>query len=209
MQEVLHMSMFKKKKVSLPHVILYILFLFVYYTVTKNLSASVLGSIIAPLYYKIPLPILFTIGLLLLIIIDLLIPSLAVGFLFFFFVPEQYHKNNHWRKCFLKFVLPGEIIRFLISFVCLGHQNQIGGRFSIFACFLFENTYLIATKRDIPVRHDLEYIPADFLAFAFWYLLYAAIYGVLIALVYRFLWQREAQKLMVYHAPTETPDTKS
>ena len=153
------MSMFKKKKVSLPHVILYILFLFAYYTITKNLSASVLGSIIAPLYYKIP--------------------------------------------------LPGEIIRFLISFVCLGHQNQIGGRFSIFACFLFENTYLIATKRDIPVRHDLEYIPADFLAFAFWYLLYAAIYGVLIALVYRFLWQREAQKLMVYHAPTETPDTKS
>ena len=69
MQEVLHMSMFKKKKVSLPHVILYILFLFVYYTVTKNLSASVLGSIIAPLYYKIPLPILFTIGLLLIIII--------------------------------------------------------------------------------------------------------------------------------------------
>ena len=92
------MSMFKKKKVSLPHVILYILFLFAYYTITKNLSASVLGSIIAPLYYKIPLPILFTIGLLLIIIIDLLIPSLAVGILFFFFVPEQYHKNNQIRK---------------------------------------------------------------------------------------------------------------
>lgn len=123
-----------------------------------------------------------------------MIPALVVGILFYFFVPEQYHKTNRWNRCFLKFVLPGEIIRFLISFVCLGHQSQIGGRFSTLACFLYENTYLLATKRSIPVRHDLEFIPADFFVFALWYLLYAALYGVLIALLYRFLWRRESAK---------------
>ena len=94
-------------------------------------------------------------------------------------------------ECFFKCVLPGEIIRFLISFVCLGHQSQIGGRFSILACFLYENTYLLATKRSIPVRHDLEFIPSDFFVFALWYLMYVAVYGVFIGFLYRLLWQRE------------------
>ena len=201
--------MVRKKKVTLSHIILYILFLFAYYTITKDLSTSVLGSVIAPLYHKMPLAILFIVGLLINLFIDLLIPALAVGILFFFFVPEQYHKTNHWRKCFFKFVLPGEIIRFLISFVCLGHQSQIGGRFSILACFLYENTYLLATKRSIPVRHDLEFIPSDFFVFALWYLLYVAVYGVFIGLLYRLLWRRERANKgddRILHNPTENTE---
>ena len=204
------MNTLKKKKVSLPHIILYILFLFAYYTITKDLSQSVVYSLFSPLLgTSFPRPILFIFVLCTLLLIDLLLPILAVGILFFFFVPEHYQKNNHWRKCFLKFVLPGEIIRFLISLVCLGHQIQFGGRFSTLVAYLFENTYIFATKRHEAIRNDLEYVPADFLAFAFCYLLYAAIYGVLIALVYRFLWQQEAQKHTVYHTPTENPNTKS
>lgn len=68
---------------------------------------------------------------------------------------------------------------------------------------------MVATNRYEAIRNDLMYIPADFFVFALWYLLYAAIYGVLIALVYRFLWQREAQKHTVDHAPAENPDTKN
>lgn len=178
-----------KKRVTIFHGIIYALFLLIYYSLTKNLSSSVAGILIAPIYSKIPLAFLFVLGFSLYLIIDLILPVFAVGILFYFFIPEQYHKKNHWRKCFLKFVLPGEIIRFLISFVCLGHQSQIGGRFSKLACFLFENTYMIATKRHEAIRNDLEYIPADFFVFALWYLLYAAVYGILIALVYRFMWQ--------------------
>ena len=183
--------MLRKKRVSIPHIILYILFLFAYYTITKDLSISVTYGVFGPLMNIIPRPILFILVLFTYLLIDLLLPVLAVGILFFIFVPEQYHKKNHWRKCFLKFVLPGEIIRFFMSLVCLGHNNQIGGRFCNAPAFLFENTYMVATKRYDAIRNDLMYIPADFVAFAFWYLLYAAIYGVLIALVYRFLWQRQ------------------
>lgn len=183
--------MLRRKRVSIPHIILYILFLFAYYSITKNLSMSVSNLVFSPLMNIIPRPILFIFVLFTYLLVDLLLPVLAVGILFFFFVPEQYHKKNHWRKCFLKFVLPGEIIRFFISLVCLGHNNQIGGRFCNAPAFLFENTYMVATKRYDAIRNDLMYIPADFVAFAFWYLLYAAIYGVLIALVYRFLWQRQ------------------
>ncbi len=207
------MSMFKKKKVSLPHVILYILFLFAYYTITKDLSQSVVYGLFSPLLgTSFPRPILFIFVLCTFLLIDLLLPILAVGILFFFFVPEQYHKKNHWRKCFLKFVLPGEIIRFFMSLVCLGHNNQIGGRFCHAPAFLFENTYMVATNRYEAIRNDLMYIPADFLAFAFWYLLYAAIYGVLIALVYRFLWQRQIAYHgddRVLHDPTENTNTES
>lgn len=201
------MSFFKKKKVTIPHIILYVLFLFAYYTITKDLSSSVAGILIAPIYSKIPLAFLFVLGFSLYLIIDLILPVFAVGIVFFFFIPKQYDKKSHWRKCFLKFVLPGEIIRFLISFVCLGHQSQIGGRFSKFACFLFENTYMIATKRHEAIRNDLEYIPADFFVFALWYLLYAAVYGILIALVYRYVWrwQRASQG----DAPTLTSQNET
>ena len=206
------MSFFKKKKVTIPHIILYVLFLFAYYTITKDLSISVTYGVFGPLMNTIPRPILFILVLFTYLLIDLLLPVLAVGILFFFFVPEQYHKKNHWRKCFLKFVLPGEIFRFFISLVCLGHNNQIGGRFCNAPAFLFENTYMVATKRYEAIRNDLMYIPADFVAFAFWYLLYAAIYGVLIALVYRFLWQRQRahqEDDVVLHNPSENTDKEN
>ena len=168
---------------------------------------TVSNLVFSPLMNIIPRPILFIFVLFTYLLVDLLLPVLAVGILFFFFVPEQYHKKNHWRKCFLKFVLPGESIRFFISLVCLGHNNQIGGRFCNAPAFLFENTYMVATKRYDAIRNDLMYIPADFVAFAFWYLLYAAIYGVLIALVYRFMWQW--QRASQGDAPTLTPQNET
>lgn len=50
---------------------------------------------------------------------------------------------------------------------------------------------MVASNRYDAIRNDLTYIPTDFFAFTICYILYAVIYGLLIALVYRFLWQRE------------------
>lgn len=183
--------MVKKKKVTLSHIILYILFLFAYYTVTKDLSMSVSYGIFGTVMDHIPRPILAVFVSLIYVFVDLLLPVLVTGILFFFFVPEHYHKSNQWRKCFLKFVLPGEIIRFFISLICLGHNKQLGGRFCNAPAFLFENTYMVASNRYDAIRNDLTYIPTDFFAFTICYILYAVIYGLLITLVYRFLWQRE------------------
>ena len=184
--------MLKKNRVSIPHIILYVMFLFAYYTFTKDFSQSFVYGVFSPLLNtEFPRAVLFVLTFLSFMIIDLLLPVLVTGVLFFFFVPEHYHKKSHWHKCFLKFVLPGEILRFIISLVCLGHNNQIGGRFSHASTFLFENTYMYAANRYEAIRHDLEYIPTDFLVFALWYLVYAAVYGVLIARVYRMLWMRE------------------
>lgn len=207
----MEIAMVKKKKVTLPHIILYVLFLFAYYTVTKDWSMSVAHSIFAEVMNHIPRPILAVFVSLIYILVDLLLPVLVIGILFFFFVPEQYHKKNHWRKCLLKFVLPGEIIRFFISLVCLGHNKQFGGRFCNAPAFLFENTYMVASNRYDAIRNDLMYIPTDFFVFALCYLLYAVIYGILIALLYRFLWQRERSNRgddRIIQAPTENTEEK-
>ena len=82
----------------------------------------------------------------------------------------------------------------------LGHLNQ-SGVFSLVPTFLFENMYLIWTNRSEPVRQWLEYIFADFVAYAACYIIYLVIYLALVMLIYKRFWaeaKKDSEDLIIH-----------
>ena len=129
------------------------------------------------------------------ILIGLGVPLLATFLFFKSVVAKQYVPSEDkffWLKSCARLILPAETIRFIFCLKSLGHLNQ-SGVFSLVPTFLFENTYLHWTNRSEPVRQWLEYILADFLAYAAWYIIYIAVYLALVAILYKRFWKK-AQK---------------
>ena len=109
----------------------------------------------------------------------------------------------HWAKSCLVFVLPAEILRFIICTITLGHINSTG-YFAFLPPLLFENTYLLWSGRHVLVRNELQSNFVDFLVFIICYLIYAVIHLCLVLLVYRRYWlagKKDREELII-HEPT-------
>ena len=129
------------------------------------------------------------------ILIGLSIPLLATFFYFRSVVADQYIPSEDkfcWIKSCARLVLPAETIRFLFCLSSLGHINQTGN-FAFLPSLLFENTYLLWTNRHEPVRQWLEYIFADYVAYALCHIIYLVIYLTFVMLIYKYFW-KEAKK---------------
>lgn len=152
-------------------------------------------NMITPAEGETPSVLLLICALAIYILIGLSIPLLATFFYFRSVVADQYipiEDKFCWLKSCARLVLPAETIRFLFCLSSLGHLNQ-SGKFAFLPSLLFENTYLLWTNRSEPVRHWLEYIFADFVAYALCHIIYLVIYFALVMLIYKHFW-KEAQK---------------
>jgi len=152
-------------------------------------------NMIKPTEGETPSVLLTIFALAIYILIGLSVPLLATFFYFRSVVADQYIPSEDkfcWLKSCARLVLPAETIRFIFCLSSLGHLNQ-SGVFAFLPSFLFENTYLLWTNRSEPVRHWLEYIFADFVAYALCHIIYLVIYLALVMLIYKHFW-KEAQK---------------
>ena len=152
-------------------------------------------NVIKPTEGETPSVLLLICALAIYILIGLSIPLLATFFYFRSVVADQYIPSEDkfcWLKSCARLVLPAETIRFLFCLSSLGHLNQ-SGVFAFLPSFLFENTYLLWTNRSEPVRQWLEYIFADYVAYALCHIIYLVIYLALVMLIYKHFW-KEAQK---------------
>ena len=152
-------------------------------------------NMIMPTDGETPSVLLLICALAIYILIGLSVPLLATFFYFRSVVADQYIPSEDefcWAKSCARVILPAETIRFLVCLSSLGHINQ-SGNFAFLPTLLFENTYLLLTNRHEPVRQMLDYHFADFVAYAFCYLLYIVIYLALVMLIYKRFWA-EAKK---------------
>ena len=152
-------------------------------------------NMIKPTEGETPSVLLLICALAIYILIGLSIPLLATFFYFRSVVADQYIPSEDkfcWLKSCARLILSAETIRFLFCLSSLGHLNQ-SGVFAFLPSFLFENTYLLWTNRSEPVRQWLEYIFADYVAYALCHIIYLVIYLALVMLIYKHFW-KEAQK---------------
>ena len=98
--------------------------------------------------------------------------------------------ENGYTSHFVRLILPGEILRWLVVMFPLGSVNSTG-YLSLLPSMLFENTYLKWSDRHKYVRQYLEFIPADYWAYSLCYLIYIAIYMAGLIAIYRYLASRE------------------
>ena len=173
---------------------------------SNYISVFVAGGIInmiKPTEGETPSVLLLICALAIYILIGLSIPLLATFFYFRSVVEDQYISGEDkfcWLKSCAKLVLPAETIRFLFCLISLGHMNQ-SGFFAFLPSLLFENTYLLWTNRSEPVRQWLEYIFADYVAYALCHIIYLVIYLALVMLIYKHFWkesQKDSEDLIVH-----------
>lgn len=173
---------------------------------SNYISVFVAGGIInmiKPTEGETPSVLLLICALAIYILIGLSIPLLATFFYFRSVVEDQYISGEDkfcWLKSCAKLVLPAETIRFLFCLISLGHMNQ-SGVFAFLPSLLFENTYLLWTNRIEPVRQWLEYIFADYVAYALCHIIYLVIYLALVMLIYKHFWkesQKDSEDLIVH-----------
>jgi len=128
-------------------------------------------------------------------------------------IGDQYKHSegkHHWLRNFLIFVLPGEVFRFLISLIDLGHTGGTG-KITFVPSFIFENIYIYLTGSNKRVRMELQYIAADYFAYIGCYLLYLIVYCSLLMIPYYLLWKKaefERNELIRYRREDEQHEIK-
>lgn len=117
-------------------------------------------------------------------------------------VPSHYFPSKD-KRCMLKnlllFILPGEIIRFIIYFLSVGDITKTGV-FALPATVLFEGTYQLWTKRSTLITQD-KFIFADFAACFLTYAIYFALYFSCLYFIYKHYWnvgKREHDDLVIH-----------
>ncbi len=106
-------------------------------------------------------------------------------------VPEQYahSSTSSPRASFACFVLPTEVLRYLVSLYDLGWiQNT--GKLTPVTCLLYERFYLLPTGSSYRYAILHEYTLADYASYSLIYALYAAIHVALSYLIYRKSWRK-------------------
>ena len=186
-----------KNRISLTDMILYAGLLLLSNPIILSFTTFLIEKLLMPFYNAVPYVVLAIISLILYIAMFLLVP-IAIMYLFFHVrLPYQYQKKQPWKNSFLKLILPAEILRYFLCLESVGHIRQ-GGVFAILPSLIFENSYLIWTGRHNIVRNDLDYIFMDYFAYTVCYVIYALIYGALLAWVYHRCWEAEAEEQDVY-----------
>ena len=128
-------------------------------------------------------------------------------------IGDQYKHSegkHHWLRNFLIFVLPGEVFRFLISLIDLGHTGGTG-KITFVPSFIFENIYIYLTGSNKRVRMELQYIATDYIAYIGCYLLYLIVYCSLLMIPYYLLWKKaefERNELIRYRREDEQHEIK-
>lgn len=185
----------KTYNVNFASMLLYAFVLFLSSYLAYFVAGTVVG-LFQPIADKIPFALLAIFVFAIYIFVGFCVPFLAIFFLFKSTVGKQYVPNEDkrfWLKSCLRFTLPGEIVRFLVCQVTLGHIKSTGF-FAYLPTLLFENTYLRWTGRGEQVRQKLlEYNFADFIVYALCFFLYLAIHLTLVMMIYRRFWL-EAEK---------------
>ncbi|MBE6611954.1 MAG: hypothetical protein E7632_05640 [Ruminococcaceae bacterium] len=104
-------------------------------------------------------------------------------------IPAQ-HLDNEGRRSWLNnglwLILPGEIIRFVVTLIDLGNGNGTG-RFALVPSMLFEQIYM--RTAGIASRDYLSGSTADYLAYTAIYLVYLAANAALLLFIYRRFWK--------------------
>lgn len=94
-----------------------------------------------------------------------------------------------WLRNFLIFIMPGEILRFLISLLDLGHSSGTG-RIAFTPSFAFENIYIYQLGLNTRIRIEMNYQLSDFLAYIACYIVYLFVYVSLLLVIYRRFWKK-------------------
>jgi len=160
-------------------------------------GSRILNVLLLP-FVKLPAVWFNLIGVLIMCPVILFLSYLVIFFHFKKVVPNHYiaHEDKYlWLKNCLIFTVPGEIFRMILCTFSLG-QIKSTGMFGYLPTMMFEYIYLDLSGRSNAVRLELDLIFGDFVAFILCYLVYAAVYMVLLAWIYRFFWKkREKERL--------------
>ena len=187
----------KSHNVTFTSMLLYAIVLFLSNYLAYFVSGTIVG-LLQPIADKIPYALLTIVAFAIYILIGFAIPFAAIFFCFKYTTEKQYMPNED-KKCYLKscarFILPAEIIRFLVCQATVGHIKTTGF-FAFLPTLLFESTYLRWTDRSEQVRQSfLQYNFADFTAYALCFLVYVAIHLAVVVFIYRRFWIRAEKEL--------------
>ena len=180
----------KSYNVRINSMFFYTFLMFLSNYIAFQVVIMIISNLLQPIADKFPYALLVICVSAVYILINFAVPSIFYFFFFRSVVEEHYIPSEdkfHWAKSCAKLILPAEIIRFLICQVTLGHITT-SGTFASLPCFSFENTYLHWTNRREQVRQLLQYNFVDFVAYAVCYMIYIAVYLVLVMLIYRHFW---------------------
>lgn len=174
----------KNKKIQRSDVLLYIVFACVGNGIITNVISILLQWFIVPL----------NAGALirhLLLFVGTFLATMGLFYLFYrervhgYYTPNQ--NKGDLPKTVLALILPGEIVRFLLSLLSLGSAASTGA-VSIIPTVLFEQTYLKWSNRYAIVRGGGSVIALDILMYVICYLIYfAAHFGALTA-IFWYIW---------------------
>ena len=120
----------KRNRISFTDIILYGGLLLLSNPIIWFFTTFLIEKLLMPFYNVIPYVVLAIISLILYIAMFLIVP-ISIMYLFFRVrLPYQYQKKQTWKNCFLKLILPAEILRFFLCLESVGHIRQ-GGVFAI------------------------------------------------------------------------------
>ena len=193
----------RSKNILVRDMFLYMLVMFVANCVASVVAGWAVKALVQPFIGKMPDALAVVLAMVVFALFTLLVPLIGGYFCFRSMTPGQYCPTEdrfRWLKSCAWLVLPVEIIRFFICLVTLGHINRTG-ILALLPTFLFENTYLVWSNRTDAVRNLLTYNIADFAAYLVCYVIYAAAYLCLVALLYRHFWlvgKQEREDLIIH-----------
>ncbi len=108
-------------------------------------------------------------------------------------VPDQYREGGNfiWIRSFLRMVLPGEVIRMVISLPAFG-TAPLGSFFSPFSWILTEKLYLYPRLLEATSSAEaVQITKTAFMVYPLFYVLYLALtYLPVLLIVYRIAWSR-------------------
>jgi len=107
-------------------------------------------------------------------------------------ISEQYQYSEgkiHWWQNFCIFIIPGELLRFIVSLCDLGHNSGTGW-VTFTPSFIFENIYVYPNGLNTRIRFDMNYQLKDYMVYIGCYVIYLAIYTLLLLAIYHCFWKK-------------------
>lgn len=114
----------------------------------------------------------------------------AIMFIYVKGMPDVLYKHTddklYWLKTLLIHILPGEGLKFVISFFNMGSSI-----FAMYPSMLFESTYAKWTNRHAAIFQLRQIVFTDVLAYILCYLIYLTVYIAITAIVFYIYWKKE------------------
>ncbi|MBQ8400299.1 MAG: hypothetical protein IJX14_00045 [Clostridia bacterium] len=175
-------------------------------TLLTHLILSILLIILFGTSYLSNLPLRHGICLWIVFLVPLFV---ICKYYFLPYIPEQYREGGAlvWLKTFVKLVLPGEIIRFVLSAIPLGSM-PLGNFLSPFSWILTEKLYLYPQLYEVSTSEAaIRVTGMTFGLYPLFYVFYLVLtYLPVLLVVHRYAWkkgQKEYEKLKKIYAEHE------